>query len=327
MIISRTPFRLPLGGGGTDLPSYYSKYGGLFISGSIDKYMHIILNKRFEPGLRLSYSKTEIVDDPASIEHPSAREALRLLNIHDGIEIVSLADAPANTGLGSSGSFTVGLLNVLYAYKRIIKSPAEIAEEACNIAMNKLGEPSGKQDEYVASFGGIRSYEIATDGRVTVTDLNLPEDVVSELENNMMMFYSGIKRSASEVLNVEQKQLSRTDGDSLQRMHEIKRIGVESRDALKKGDLRRFGELLHEHWTVKRGITTGMTNNNIDFWYSLARENGALGGKLVGAGGGGFLIFYCDDGRQAVRAALARHGLREHRFRFDFEGSKVIQNI
>ncbi len=206
MIISRTPFRLPLGGGGTDLPSYYSKYGGLFISGSIDKYMHIILNKRFEPGLRLSYSKTEIVDDPASIEHPSAREALRLLNIHDGIEIVSLADAPANTGLGSSGSFTVGLLNVLYAYKRIIKSPAEIAEEACDIAMNKLGEPSGKQDEYVASFGGIRSYEIATDGRVTVTDLNLPEDVVSELENNMMMFYSGIKRSASEVLNVEQKQ-------------------------------------------------------------------------------------------------------------------------
>lgn len=327
MIISRTPFRLSLGGGGTDLPWYYSKYGGFCISGSIDKYMHIVLNKRFEPGLRLSYSKTEIVDDTSSIEHPSARESLRLLNIKDGIEIVSLADAPAYAGLGSSGSFTVGLLNVLYAYKKVIKTPEAIAEEACDIAMKRLGEPAGKQDEYVASFGGIRSYEIDRGGHVTVGDLNLSDDIVSELENSLMMFYTGIKQSASNVLHNQRQQFSEDQGDSVQRMHEIKKIGLESRDALRKGDLTRFGELLHEHWTIKRRVTNGITDNNIDFWYSLGRENGALGGKIVGAGGDGFLIFYCVDGRQKIRAALARHGLHEHWFRFDFEGSKVTQNI
>ncbi len=318
---------MPLGGGGTDLPSYYTKYGGFFLSGAINKYMHIVLNKRFEKGIRVSYSQTEIVVDPSNIKHPSAREALKLLGITDKIEIVSLADAPASTGLGSSGSFTVGLLNALYAYKHVQKPPEQIAEEACEIAMNRLREPSGKQDEYAASMGGIRAYEIDTGGQVTVNDLNLSDDIVAELETSMMMFYTGIQRSAIDILGRQQQQVAKNEADAVQKMHTIKAIGLESKKALENGDLRRFGELLHEHWTVKRGVTNGMTSDDIDYWYSIARNNGAIGGKICGAGGGGFLVIYCDNGRQKVRSALAKEGLVENRFRFDFEGSKVTYNI
>ncbi len=327
MIVSRTPFRLSLGGGGTDLPAYFTKYGGFFVSGAVDKYMHIIVNDRFEPGIRLSYSQTEIVDSPDAIRHPSVREALKLLNLRDKIEIVSLADVPAATGLGSSGSFTVGLLNALYAHQRIVKTPEEIAEMACDIAMNRLHEHSGKQDEYTASLGGIRSYEIDARGNVTSKELDISEHTLSELEYVIMMFYTGITRNAGEILGKEQGRVSDGDGEAVEKMHEIKAIGLESKKALEAGDLRRFGELLHEHWTVKRGIMDSMTTDSIDSWYAVARENGATGGKLVGAGGGGFLMLYCDHGREKVRAALASRGLTEMRFRFDFEGSKVIYNV
>jgi len=327
LIVSRTPFRLSLGGGGTDLPAYYTKHGGFFISGAVDKYMHIVLNNRFEPGIRLSYSQTEIVDSIDRIRHPLVREALRLLNLRDKLEIVSLADVPAATGLGSSGSFTVGLLNALYARQRIVKTPEEVAEAACDIAMNRLHEPSGKQDEYTASMGGIRSYEIDTRGRVTATELDISESTLSELEYGIMMFYTGITRSAGEILGKQQARVSDAKGDAVKKMHAIKAIGMESKKALESGDLKRFGELLHEHWTVKRGITESMTSDSVDSWYSLARKNGALGGKLVGAGGGGFLMLFCQEGRERVRAALAKRGLKEMRFRFDFEGSKVIYNV
>jgi len=327
MIVSRTPFRLPLGGGGTDLPAYYKQYGGFFISGAVDKYMHIVLNDRFEPGIRVSYSQTEIVDSPESIRHPSVREALKLLNFRDRIEIVSLADVPAATGLGSSGSFAVGLLAALYAHQKVVKTPEEIAEEACDIAQNRLHEPSGKQDEYTASLGGLRSYEVDRDGRVTARTLRIVDDVVAELEYGIMMFYTGIKRSASDILGRQQERVSSNGGDAVEKMHRIKAIGMESKKALEGGDLTRFGELLHEHWMVKRGVTDGMSTEAIDSWYSIARSNGALGGKVVGAGGGGFLMLYCDEGRQRVRAALAREGLVEYRFRFVFEGSKVIYNV
>ena len=327
MIVSRTPFRLSLGGGGTDLPAYFTKYGGFFVSGAVDKYMHIILNDRFESGIRLSYSQTEIVDSPDFIRHPLVREALKLLNLRDKLEIVSLADVPAATGLGSSGSFTVGLLNALYAHQRIVKTPEQIAEIACDIALNRLHEPSGKQDEYTASLGGIRSYEIDKRGNVTSKELDISDHTLSELEYVIMMFYTGITRNAGKILGRQQGRVSDGEGETVEKMHAIKAIGLESKKALEAGDLKRFGELLHEHWTVKRDITDSMTTDHIDSLYSIARENGALGGKLVGAGGGGFLMLYCEQGREKVRAALASYGLTEMRFRFDFEGSKVIYNV
>jgi D-glycero-alpha-D-manno-heptose-7-phosphate kinase len=327
LIVTRTPFRLPLGGGGTDLPAYYTEYGGFFVSGAVDKYMHIVLNDRFEPGIRVSYSQTEIVDSPDAVRHPAVREALKLLNINDRIEIVSLADVPAATGLGSSGSFTVGLLNALHAHRHEVKAPEELAEEACDIAMNKLKEHSGKQDEYTASLGSLRSYEIDKQGRVTSRELDISEDTVAELEYGIMMFYTGIKRSASEVLGKQQDRVAKKTDDAVERMHRIKAIGIESKEALERGDLTRFGELLHEHWTIKRGVSNGMTTDAVDGWYELARKNGALGGKLVGAGGGGFLMLYCTREREKVRKALVAQGLVEHRFRFVEEGSKVIYNV
>lgn len=318
---------MPLGGGGTDLPWYYTKYGGFFISGAINKYMHIVVNKRFEDGIRVSYSQTENVMGPDEIKHPSAREALKMLGIRDHIEIVSLADAPASTGLGSSGSFTVGLLNALYAYKKMTRSPEQIAEQACEIAMDRLKEPSGKQDEYVASLGGIRAYDIGTKGDVKIIDLVLPEETVAELESSIMMFYTGIKRSANDVLRKQEEQVVMEDGRAIEKMHAIKKIGIESRRALEGGDLNRFGELLDEHWRLKRGVASTMSNSRIDRWYEIAKKNGALGGKIMGAGGGGFLMLYCDEGQRRVRSALSNEGLTEYRFRFDFEGSKVVHNV
>ncbi len=327
MIVSRTPFRLSLGGGGTDLPAYFTKYGGFFVSGAVNKYMHIIVNDRFEPGIRLSYSRTETVDSPDSIRHPLVREALKLLDLKDKLEIVSLADVPAATGLGSSGSFTVGLLNALYAHQRIAKTPEQLAEIACDISLNRLREPSGKQDEYTASLGGIKSYEIDQMGNVRATELDISDHTLSELEYVIMMFYTGITRNASDILAKQQGKVFDDDGRAVEKMHKIKAIGLESKKALESGDLKRFGELLHEHWKVKRGITNSTTTDQINSWYSIAREKGALGGKLVGAGGGGFLMLYCDEGREKVRAALVGQGLTEMRFRFDFEGSKVIYNV
>jgi D-glycero-alpha-D-manno-heptose-7-phosphate kinase len=317
---------MPLGGGGTDLPAYYSKYGGFFISGAIDKYMYLAVHNRFERGLRIGYSKTEIVDDFEKVNHPLVRESLRLLGIREGIEIISFADAPASTGLGSSGSFTVGLLRALYEYKRTFKKPEEIAEEACDIAMNKLKEPSGKQDEYVASLGGLRAYEIDTSGKVNSRMLKISDDTVTELENGILMFYTGMTRSSGEVLKKQQEQVKSSSSGTVEKMHEIKRIGKESCRALETGDLKKFGELLHEHWVVKRGLTDNMSSDSIDRWYKIARENGAIGGKIQGAGGGGFLMLYCDNGRSKLRSVLRREGLVEYRFRFDFEGSKIVYN-
>lgn len=327
MIVTRTPFRLSLGGGGTDLPSYYRKYGGFFVSGALNSYMHIIVNDRFEPGIRVSYARTEIVESAKQVKHPIVRETLLHLGFKDRIEIVSLADVPAATGLGSSGSFSVGLLNGLYAHQKIFKTPEQIAEEACYITMERLHEPSGKQDEYAASLGGIRAYQIDREGKVTSEELRIAPDTLAELEYGIMMFYTGVKRNATDILSTQKNKMESNDDGALEKMHTIKSIGLESKKALESGDLKRFGELLHQHWTTKRGVTTEMSTDGIDRWYALARKNGALGGKLVGAGGGGFLMLFCQQERQKVRSALAAEGLVELRFGFDFEGSKVIYNI
>ncbi len=325
MIITRSPFRISLGGGGTDLPSYYSKRGGFFVSGAVDKYVHIAVNPRFEQdSIRVSYSKTEIVDDASRLEHPLVREGLEVVGIRKGIEIVSVADAPAATGLGSSGSFCVGLLRALHAYLQEERSSQFIAEEAVNIAMTRLKEPSGKQDEYVASFGGIRSYEVDRDGEVRVQPLKLSTHSLAELEANIMMYYTGITRSSASVLS---KQKTAIEGSSgLEKMDRIKEIGLKVKDALAAGDLTRFGELLDEHWKVKRGVVSAMSNDRIDHWYDVAKRNGALGVKLCGAGGGGFLMVYCENGRSKLRDAMTKEGLVEHRFRFEPEGCKIIHN-
>ena len=326
MIISRTPFRVSLGGGGTDLPSYYKTHGGFFVSGAVNKYVHIAVNPRFdEEIIRVSYSTTEIVKDPSTLKHPLVREALDVVGIRRGIEIVSVADAPASTGLGSSGSFCVGLLRSLYAYLREEKTSQFVAEEACNISMNRLKEPSGKQDEYVAAFGGIRAYSIDTDGEVKVESIPLSTHILAELEANILMYYTGITRSSSSVLSKQKTAIEKEGAGA--KMDKIKSIGLKSRDALASGDLTRFGQLLDEHWKVKRGVVSGMSNDRIDGWYRVAKENGAIGGKVSGAGGGGFLMLYCENGRADLRKAMAKQGLVEHRFRFDFEGSKVIYNV
>ncbi len=324
-IISRTPLRLPLGGGGTDLPSYYEKYGGFFVSGAISKYVNIIVHKQIMKGLKLTYSKTEIVNNAGEVEHPLIRESLKKVGIDQGIELLSFSDVPASTGLGSSGSYTVGLLRALHAVKREYLPPEMLAEEACDIPMNILKEPSGKQDEYVASYGGIKAYTISKTGKVESEELKLSPSIIADLESNIMMFYTGMTRDSRDVLGEQQKNIR--SGSSVEHMHRIKGIGLESRKALEKGDLTRFGELLHEHWLEKKKVTSNMTNSRIDKFVDVARENGAIGEKILGAGGGGFLMVYAESNHKKIRLAMERLNLVEHRVRFDFEGSKVIYNV
>ena len=328
MIVTRTPLRVPLGGGGTDLPSYYGQHGGYLVSAAINKYIYITVNYRFEESIRISYSRTEIADCVDDIEHPIVREAMKLLGLESNIEIVSMADLPSSTGLGSSGSFTVGLLEALHAYKRERVDEQRLAEEAFHIEAEILGEPVGKQDQYIAAFGQIIEMNIEKDGKVGTTYLPLPSEVKQQLEHDVMLFYTGIKRSASEVLGDQQKSFAQGKVDATQSMHEIKAIGYKVADALRCGDLPAFGSLLHEHWQAKKRTSNIMTTSDVDRWYDLALASGALGGKLMGAGGGGFLMFYCpSEHKRRLRDAMNKEGLREMLFAIDDAGSKVIVNL
>lgn len=327
MIITRTPFRIPLGGGGTDLPSYYSKYGGALISAAIKKYVYITVNKRFDDSIRVSYSETEIANHADEIRHPLVREALRLTGVDRGVEVVSIADLPGNTGMGSSGSFCVGLLNALHAYKRARVSAEQLAEEAFHIEHDILGEPVGKQDQYLAAFGRITALDIDCSGRTNVESYWLADGAVDQLESNLLLFYTGIRRKASEMLAGQDSASEQNDKQVIESLHSIKEIGFEIREALKQGNVRRFGELLDVHWQTKKRLSDRITRPDVDRWYEIAMMNGALGGKLMGAGGGGFFMFYCDNGKDALRNALTAEGLREMRFRIDGEGSKVLINI
>jgi len=327
MIISKTPLRLTLGGGGTDLPSYYSRFGGFVISTALDKYVYLVVKRRFEREVRVSYSTTEIVKDVDEILHPIVREVLRLLGLRMYLEIVSIGDVPSKTGLGSSGSFTVGLLNALHAYKGDNHSRQELAEEACSVEMEILKEPSGKQDPYIATFGGSTCLNIGKDGDVIVEQLRISPEASAELEGNLLFFYTGFRRDASEVLKSQQSAIEMDEEKTLGAMHEIKEIGFRVKQALEKGDITEFGRLQHEHWLAKKCVSTKMSNPFIDKWYKLALENGAIGGKIMGAGGGGFLMLYCEDGRDRVRKVMASEGLREVRLRLGVEGSKIIVNV
>ncbi|WP_394844306.1 sugar kinase [Pendulispora brunnea] len=328
MIVSRAPVRFSLGGGGSDLPSYASQHGGFLVAAAIDKHIFVAINSRFYDTIRLAYSHTEIVERVDQIEHRLFREALRFTGVSRGVELVSIADLPANSGLGSSSSFTVALLNALHAYKGEFVSSEQLAREACHIEMDILKEPIGKQDQYIAAYGGVTAFTFEKDGAVHVERLPVKLEVLDELERNLIVFYSGVERAASDVLVQQREVIKKNEDSAVQRMHRIKELGYETKRLLLEGDVDRYGDLLHEHWTNKRKLAAKMTDSTIDEHYEAARKAGALGGKLIGAGGGGFFMFYARPGdRRAVTDALVRRGLKPLRFRFDFDGARIVANF
>jgi len=327
LIISKTPLRLTLGGGGTDLPSYCSKHGGFVVTSALDKYIYLVVKQRFDESVRVSYSVTEIVKSIDNIMHPAVREALRLLGLKSHLEVVSIGDIPAETGLGSSGSFTVGLLHALHASMGENPSRQRLADEACRLEMEILKEPCGVQDPYIAAFGGFICLNIAKNGGVNVSPLRMSDDTVRELENNLLFFYTDIKRSASLVLQDQGKSIEENRSKALDAMHCIKEIGFRVKHALENGNLTEFGRLQHEHWMAKKCTSLQIANGPIDRWYARALKSGAIGGKIMGAGGGGFFMFYCENDRDRLRRALAREGLKEVDFGFEREGSKIVINL
>jgi D-glycero-alpha-D-manno-heptose-7-phosphate kinase len=324
LIITRSPLRISLGGGGTDLPSYYRKHGGFVLSAAINRYVYITINEAFRPRIILKYSKQEDVERLEEIQHPIFREALRLTGVTGPyIEIVSLSDIPAGTGMGSSGSFTTALLRALHTVKRNFVPPQELAEQACHIEIDLLKEPIGKQDQYISAFGGITSFEFLPDDRVIAEPLKIAPETLANLEDGLLLFFTGASRSASEILRDQDTRTRDNSSDMLENLHFTKRLGHESRDALLSGDLRHFAELMHVHWEHKKKRSPGMSSGFIDEMYELARAHGALGGKLIGAGGGGFLLLYTED-KTRLRSAMRGAGLREVRMQFDFSGTSVL---
>jgi D-glycero-alpha-D-manno-heptose-7-phosphate kinase len=324
MIITRSPLRISLGGGGTDLPSYYRKHSGFLIAAAIDKYVYITLHQTFVEDLIVKYSKIERVPSSAEIQHPIIREALQLLGI-DGsyLELTSMADIPAGTGLGSSGSFTTALLKALHTYKKNLIHPRELAEQACHIEIDRLGEPIGKQDQYIAAYGGITCFQFLPNDQVEAWPLKLSMETIYNLEDNLLLFFTGYSRAASSILKEQDEKSKQGNQNMIDNLHFIKELGYQIKDALESGDLRGFAELMNVHWQHKKQRSGNMSNDTINAWYDLAMANGALGGKLIGAGGGGFLMFYTED-KTRLRHAMLQAGLREVRFRFDFEGTKVV---
>ncbi len=324
MIITRSPLRITLGGGGTDLPSYYRAHGGFLIAAAIDKYVYVTVMRPFQPGIFLKYSQLEHVDAVTDVRHPIIREAVRMMEFRTPqIEVTTLADIPAGTGLGSSGAFTTALLKALYAHRRRLLHPNELAEMACDIEINKLGEPIGKQDQYIAAYGGVTCFTFDRDDRVEAEPLRVGMDTLFNLEDDLLLFFTGFSRSAGSILDDQKQRTEKHDADILTNLHYVKDLGLRSRVALERGETAEFGALMHEHWQHKKRRSTVMSNPHIDEWYDLGIRNGAIGGKLVGAGGGGFLMFYAEDHRR-LRSAMTKAGLEEVRFRFDFEGTKVL---
>lgn len=326
MIITRSPLRISIAGGGTDLPSYYREHEGFLISAAIDKYVFVTITRPFSPGIYIKYSQIEHINNIEGVQHPIIREGLQLFrkeNELPQIEITTLADIPAGTGLGSSGSFTTALIKGLYAHEKQLITTYDLAELACDIEINKLSEPIGKQDQYIAAHGGITCFTFHKDDKVTVQPLNISSDTVNDLEDHLLLFFTGFARSASNVLKDQKEKTVSNNADMLANLHYVKELGFRAKDMLEKGKTAEFGALMHEHWLHKKNRSAGMSNSAIDNWYEIGLRNGAIGGKLVGAGGGGFLMFYAEDKRR-LRKAMREEGLEEVRFKFDFEGTKVI---
>lgn len=324
MIITRSPLRISLGGGGTDLPSYYEQYGGFLVAAAIDKYVYITLHETFVPDLIVKYSKLERVADASQLEHPIIREAFALLGLTGhSLELTSMADIPAGTGLGSSGSFTTALLKALHAHQRNLVHPAELAEQACDLEINRLKEPIGKQDQYIAAFGGLTCFKFHPDGRVEAWPLKLSEETCFNLEDNLLLFFTGYSRAAGSILKEQDQKSKAADKTMIENLHFVKELGLQSQAAMEGGHLREFARLMDVHWQRKKQRSGNMSNPQINEWYDRAMANGALGGKLIGAGGGGFLMFYAED-KARLRHAMRGAGLVEVRFHFDFEGTKRV---
>jgi D-glycero-alpha-D-manno-heptose-7-phosphate kinase len=324
MLITRSPLRISLGGGGTDLPSYYEERGGFLVAAAIDKYVWVTIHRPFVPGVFLKYSEIERAARVEDIQHPIVREAFAMMGITElQHEITSSADIPAGTGLGSSGSFTTALLKALYSFERRLLLPGDLARLACEVEIERLGRPVGKQDQYIAAYGGITCFEFDKDGGVRAEPLAMPQSTLHELEDHLLLFFTGFSRSASEILKDQDQRTKQADSVMVANLDYVKELGRRSRAALEQGKPALFGEIMHEHWEGKRKRSSGMSNPKIDEWYELGRNAGAIGGKLVGAGGGGFLMFYAPEPNR-VRQVMATAGLEEVRFRFDFDGTRVL---
>ncbi len=324
MIIARSPLRISLGGGGTDLPSYYENHEGFLISAAINKYVYITLHETFDQEILLKYSKFERVQSVDEIQHPIIREALKLLEIDKtNLEICSMADIPAGTGLGSSSSFTTALLRALHTMKGNIVSTRTLAEEACEIEMNRLHEPIGKQDQYIAAYGGITCMNFHKDGYVWVDPLEISNETLYNLEDNLCLYFTGFSRAAGSILAEQDKKSKAMDADMIKNLDFVKDLGYQSKKAFEAGDLNTFADIMNVHWEYKKKRSGGMSNPKIDEWYDLAMQNGAMGGKMIGAGGGGFLMFYAND-KIKLRKAMHQTGMTEVRFRFEKEGSKIL---
>jgi D-glycero-alpha-D-manno-heptose-7-phosphate kinase len=328
VIISKTPLRISLGGGGTDLPFYYKQEGGFFISAAVQKHVYVLVANRYEKDIRVSYSKTEICDNIDDIQHPVVKESLRLTGVNNNVEIISFADLPAQSGLGSSGSFTVGLLHALLAFTRKEIVRKDLAELACHIEMDLLKEPSGKQDQYIATFGNITCFSINKDGDVKTEPLKISRHAMEMLENNLVYFYTGVKRSASEVLK-DQKDNSKNNTQNIEYLRKIKNIGYEIKKCLENDDVDEFGKLMDIHWEEKKKTSTKVSNSVFDKQYNEAKDIGALGGKIIGAGGGGFFMFYVKDpkSKNNLRKKFMSYGLNEVKMPFEQEGTKIILNL
>lgn len=323
MIITRTPLRISLGGGGTDLPSYFKMDGGFVLSAAIDKYVYLSVNKTFTSDFLIKYSELERVAHLSDIVHPIVRTALELLDIQPGIEIVSVADIPSGTGLGSSGSFTVGLIHALSVLKHLHNSTYDLAELACKIEIDHLKEPVGKQDQFIAAYGGISCLDINSDGRVDVSRLSMMESAIQDLESNLLLFFTGYSRSAGAILKDQSDRSQEGDEEMRRNLDKTRELGLQIKEQLSSGNVVGFGELMNEHWERKRLRSKGMSNQTIDDLYQLGMNNGAIGGKLVGAGAGGFLLFYAKD-PQKVRDCFRSKGVKEVPFKFDHDGTTLV---
>ncbi|HWD94039.1 MAG TPA: galactokinase [Verrucomicrobiae bacterium] len=324
MIIARSPLRITLGGGGTDLPSYYEKFGGFLMAAAIDKYVYITLHDTFVTDLIVKYSELERVAQARDLKHPIIREAFDLVGVSGkSLELSSMADIPAGTGLGSSGSFTTALLKALHAHTRNLVHPAELAAQACEIELGRLKEPIGKQDQYIAAYGGITCFKFLENGKVEAWPLKISAETRDNLEDNLLLFFTGYSRSASAILKEQDQKSKSDDKGMIENLHFVKDLGLQSQKALESGNLPEFARLMDVHWQRKKQRSGGMSNPKINEWYDLAMANGALGGKLIGAGGGGFLMFYGEE-KTRLRRTMTSAGLQEVRFRFDFEGTKLL---
>jgi len=324
MIIVRSPLRISLGGGGTDLPSYYRKHEGFVVSAAIDKYVYIILHDAFLGEILIKYSKLEKTESIEDIQHPIIRETAKYLGSPvRNFELASMADIPSGTGLGSSSSFTCALLKAFHTYNQTFISPTDLAKEACHIEIDILHEPIGKQDQYISALGGINKFTFCKNDNVVSEKLSVSKDTIYDMEDNMLLFFTGFTRSASNILGVQDEKSKEDDGEMIENLHTVKEIGYRSQQLLEEGNLDYYAELMNLHWENKKKRSPDMSNSHINKWYGIGMASGALGGKLIGAGGGGFLMFYTHKQKQ-LRKAMAQERLQEIRFKFDFEGTKVI---